>query len=124
MTKVNVVVREKIRTIASTGVVMVDGCRLGSLAAHHSLNQSNPDGSPIWTITHVPSGMRLGSRLGFVTEAAAVSFLKALDALPIDWADARCLKRNPAMRDAFDAISVLCGGFDLVDVPDGPEMPE
>ncbi|MER9471059.1 hypothetical protein [Mesorhizobium sp. M0520] len=113
MSSVSFVVREPIRTVASTGVVTVDGARIGSLATHPSLNQRNLDGSPIWTITHVPSGMRMGSDTGFLSEAQALDFIKALNALPFDWTDSRNLRKDAGMHAAFESLAYVCGGVVL-----------
>lgn len=110
----SIINREPIRTIASSGVVMVDGRRIRDLAIHPSLNETASDGSPIWTVTHVPTGFRLGGQIGFETETAALDFIKALDALPFDWSDGTKLRKNGNMRAAFASIAALCGAVELV----------
>lgn len=119
MSNVSFVVREPIRIIVSTGVLLVDGARIGGLATHLSPNQRCMDGTGIWTVTHVSSGMRLGSQWGFVSEADALAFIKSLNALPLDWRDSRNLKRNPNMRDVFDSVANFCGGIIFSDAADG-----
>lgn len=114
--KFSIVTKEPIRVITSTGAVVVDAQRVGGLAVHPAVNWTSDDGSTVWTVTHVPTGFRLGSTIGFDREDDALAFIKALDALPFDWSDGRKLQRNAKMRAAFDAIAALCDAVEMVEV--------
>ena len=113
MNSITVVVYEDIRTIAATGVIMVPGARLGCLATQPALGEEIADGRECWSITHVPTGMRLGSYLAFYSETDALNFIRVLAALPIDWSDARNIRKNDVLRAVFDAAADFCGGFQV-----------
>jgi hypothetical protein len=115
--KFSIVTKEPVRVITSSGAVMVDAQRVRELAVHPAVNWVSDDGSTLWTVTHVPTGFRLGSTIGFDQEDNALAFIKALDALPFDWSDSRKLRRNSKMRDAFEAIAALCDAVEMVETP-------
>ena len=94
------------------GVQKVRASCLGKLAAHASIGETRVDGSAIWIITHVTSGLRIGGTWGFESERDAVACLKVLHALPVDWSlTGKALKENhPNIMNAFEAIADICGG--------------
>ncbi len=113
MSRVVVPIRENIRTLTSKGWESVAGIRIGSLAVHPAIGLQLDDGSPYWSITHVPTGFRLGGTIGFETEGDALTFIRCLDALPVAWADPHCLRKNKKIAAAFTALADLCCGFEL-----------
>lgn len=98
--------------LTNLGTKQVRATCLGKLATHASLNETRVDGSAIWIITHVTSGLRIGGTWGFESERDAVACMKALHALPVDWTlSGKALKdKHPNIMNAFEAIADICGG--------------
>ena len=105
MTAVSFVTREPIRILTQKGAMMVDSARIGHLAVNILVGAELLDGSQLWGITHVASGMRLdikslGGALAFKSEDDALACMRVLLALPVDWADILRIRR----REGFAAF--------------------
>ncbi len=111
--------REQIRLITSEGAIFVDGVVIGVLAVHAAYAATLDDGAPYWTVTHIPTGFRMGRSIGFEREADTVGFIRSLAMLPVDWDDPQTPRRDKRIAAVFVPLAALFDAVELLPQPEG-----
>lgn len=113
--------RRTIELAMLSGALPVEAHVIGLLAAHELPGERRVSGASIWSVTHVPSGLRIGGRMGFDSCNDALAMVRALNALPVDWAIQGGKDRNPYLAGAIEAMAAVCNGFIIKNSLDNTE---
>ncbi len=90
----------------------VEAKLVGALAVHLTPKVSTDDGKPVFSVTHVATGLKLP--LCYETSEAAEAVAHVLQKLPVDWSGKQIVSddyQRSHLNSAVKAISALFGGF-------------
>ena len=95
----------------------VEGKLVGALAVHLTPKVSTDDGKPVFSVTHIATGLKLP--LYYETSETAEAVADVLQKLPVDWSGKAIVSddyQRTHLNSAVKAISALFGGF-LIETP-------